>query len=325
MKVGIIGSAGNVGSKRSNILVESFSGIEQHLFDIKDTKWYSNPVDFLRDNEMDAVFICVPHTLTKKLVIDALDMGIHVFAEKPPGVCLNDVNEMHNAYVRNKKKNKKLKLKFGFNHRYYHHVQLAKKTIMKGDLGKILWMRGLYGKVDFENWRADKTLAGHGILISQGIHMIDLFRYLSGEEFKNPKSLVSHFKKEWYEDDVMSLLESEKTGISAFLHSSCLMGQNTFNLMIGMEKGYIKINGLFTRTKSFGFPEEVRIAYNNICHFYGNPVEVVTTFGDDPSWTLEMKEFFDAIEKDQPIIHGTINDATEVMSIIDEIYKEDDR
>ena len=323
MKVGIIGSKGNVGSKRSDILVKSFSGIKQCLYDITDTKWFSNPVDFLKSTELDAVFICVPHTLTKALVIDALDMGMHVFAEKPPGICLNDVNEMHDAYVRNKKKNNKLKLKFGFNHRYYHHIQLAKKTIESGQLGRILWMRGLYGKVDFENWRADKELAGHGILISQGIHMVDLFRYLSGEEFENPKCLVSHFKKEWFEDDVMALMKSKETGISSFLHSSCLMGQNTFNLMIGMENGYIKINGLFTRTKSFGFPEEVRIAHNDLCHFYGNPVEVVTTFGDDLSWTLEMKEFFDAIEKDQPIVHGTLNDATEVMALIDKIYEAD--
>ena len=53
--------------------------------------------------------------------------------------------------------------------------------------GKILWMRGRYGKsVDsnyFNTWRAKKELAGGGILLDQGIHMLDLFNYLSGQEF----------------------------------------------------------------------------------------------------------------------------------------------
>ena len=40
-------------------------------------------------------------------------------------------------------------------------------------------MRGRYGKsVDekfFDEWRSKKDLAGGGILLDQGIHMIDLF------------------------------------------------------------------------------------------------------------------------------------------------------
>ena len=54
-------------------------------------------------------------------------------------------------------------------------------------MGKMLWMRGVYGKagsIDFDsNWRSYKKYSGGGILIDQGIHMLDLFRYLAKDEF----------------------------------------------------------------------------------------------------------------------------------------------
>ena len=55
-----------------------------------------------------------------------------------------------------------------------------KQMIDNGEYGKVLWMRGRYGKsVDksfFENWRAKRKYSGGGILLDQGIHMLDLFR-----------------------------------------------------------------------------------------------------------------------------------------------------
>ena len=57
--------------------------------------------------------------------------------------------------------------------------------------------------------------------------------------------------------------------------------------------------------------------------FYGNPVQTVTNFGEDDSWYLEIKEFFGCIKEEKPIKYGTINDAHQVMFLIDEVYKND--
>ena len=64
---------------------------------------------------------------------------------------------------------------------YFTRINFFSK---KKKLGKILWMRGVYGKagsIDFnKNWRNYKKYSGGGILLDQGIHMLDLINYFSG-------------------------------------------------------------------------------------------------------------------------------------------------
>jgi len=46
-------------------------------------------------------------------------------------------------------------------------------------------MRGIYGKskiISFQSdWRTRRELAGGGILLDQGIHMVDMMRLFAGE------------------------------------------------------------------------------------------------------------------------------------------------
>ena len=80
------------------------------------------------------------------------------------------------------------KLKYGFNHRYHDSVQEAVKLVQSGELGKLINLRGVYGKskiISFDSdWRTQRSIAGGGILLDQGIHMVDLIRLFAGE-FEN--------------------------------------------------------------------------------------------------------------------------------------------
>ena len=106
----------------------------------------------------------------------AIKKGLHVFCEKPPAMKLKDLDSVFQAYNSSDKI-----LKYGFNHRYHYSVIEAKKIIDSGKMGKLLWLRGAYGKagsIDYhKNWRNYKKYSGGGILIDQGIHMLDLIRY----------------------------------------------------------------------------------------------------------------------------------------------------
>ena len=69
------------------------------------------------------------------------------------------------------------------------------QIVDSGRYGQVLWLRGVYGKcggIQFENeWRNDRNIAGGGILLDQGIHMLDLCRFFCGD-FDQVKSLVTY-------------------------------------------------------------------------------------------------------------------------------------
>lgn len=86
--------------------------------------------------------------------------------------------------------------------------------------------------------------------------------------------------------------------------------------------GYISLNGLLTATKSYG---EERITYyrkdlKQNSDKLGNPIEHTMSFYEDNSWDYEMAEFYDAVRNGKPIQNGTINNAIEVMRMIETIY-----
>ena len=279
--------------------------------------------EIINDKNIDVIIICTPNYLNKQLTIKALNAGKHVFCEKPPAFTAADILEIREA--ENMSNNK---LMYGFNHRHHDSIIKMKELIESGDFGKVLWMRGRYGKSVtedyFNEWRAKKELSGGGILIDQGIHMLDLFLYLSGG-FDTVKAEVTNlFWKMDVEDNAFVILKDSKTGKVASLHSTMSQWRHLFSLEIFMEKGYMVLNGLITSSMSYG-EEVLSIAKNRSAAPAATwKDEVKTQYVTNNSWRYEMEHFFNAIEKNQPIKIGNSNDALELMTIIDEIYKQKD-
>ncbi|MCM8542593.1 MAG: Gfo/Idh/MocA family oxidoreductase [Lentisphaeraceae bacterium] len=279
-------------------------------------------IDVISNPLIDAIIIGTPNYKIKDLVIAALQHGKHVFAEKPPGVSLLEVNEMKMVA----QKYPDLKVKFGFNHRYHQPVMMAKERISGGDYGDILWMRGRYGKSvdkDFKaSWRSKKELAGGGILLDQGIHMLDLMLYFI-DDFDEVKAFCQ--KQYWgldIEDNVFAMFRNPK-GQTASLHSTMTQWSNLFSLEIFLERGYMTLNGLLTSTGSYteNGKENITIssqrsaaplALNNELEKY--------EFDTDGSFQMEIKEFIQSIQKDSPIKIGTLSDALKLMGLIEKIY-----
>ena len=55
---------------------------------------YTNMTEMFRNEELDAIFLCVPPRLHPELTCEALDAGVHVWLEKPPGMFASEVEEM---------------------------------------------------------------------------------------------------------------------------------------------------------------------------------------------------------------------------------------
>lgn len=276
----------------------------------------------LVDSNLDVVFICTPNNVTPEATVYALERGRHVFCEKPPGRTLGDVQRICAA----ERASPAAKLIFGFNHRHHPGIIDAKALIDGGALGRILTVRGVYGKsggANFESsWRNDPGVGGGGILLDQGIHMLDLFRFFCGDFEEVTGMRTRGYWNIPVEDNAFVLLRT-RDGVMAQLHSTATSWKHTFRLEIGLECGYVIVSGLLSKTGSYGRETLTvgRKPEDGIRAALGNPREETTYYDVDPSWDLEVEHFVHAIVSGTPIVQGTSLDALRVMEIVDRVYQ----
>jgi predicted dehydrogenase len=322
---GIIGF-GKMGKIRANAIENSGAGNVLAIYDIippTDCTYQvaSSPDEIIESPHIDAVFVCTPNYYIPILCKQALCAGKHVFSEKPPGFNANQVQEV----IKAENTVGDRKLMYGFNHRHHQSIQRMKKIVKSGELGRVLWIRGRYGKeVDksfFNGWRANPELAGAGILLDQGIHLIDLTMYLGGE-FDEVSAIVSNlfWKINGIEDNVFAIFRDNHSGICASIHSTMTQWRYLFSLEVFMEGGALILNGLKTSSGAYG--EEVLAIKRNPSHLQDGRFESEEqiVYKVDTSWQSEIDHFFECINLDLPVRHGNSADALAVMKMIDKIY-----
>ena len=330
LKFGIIGF-GKIGKLRKEVIEELNIGKIIAIadpyanFDKTDSGIYSTS-DYheLLKQDINCVVVATPNNITAKAIIDSLNAGLHVFSEKPPGRNLKEVLDIRDAFI----KDTHLRLKFGFNHRDHYSVKEAKRIIDNGKMGALMWGRGFYGKaggLNFEKeWRSDREAAGGGILLDQGIHMVDLLNYFF-HEFTEIKSFVT--QSYWnipLEDNAFAVLRNDYNQHAIF-HSSSTQRKHLFRLELVFTEGYMILSGLLTGSRSYG-RETLIIAkrqFENETELVGNPSEEEIYFDDDRSWLYEMEDFRDCVVNQKPVIQGSIQDAINAMNIVEQIYKSD--
>ena len=331
LKVGIVGY-GKVGKIRHECInnnpyseVIGICDIDENVLNNSSVVYYTD-YNKLLDACPDMIFVCTYNRDIPKISIDAIARGIHVFSEKPPGRTLEDVKAIYDTVV----KNPGVKVKFGFNHRYHEVVIEAKSIVDRGRLGKVMWLRGIYGKAGgpgYDNgWRNNRDISGGGILIDQGIHMLDLFRYFSGEYDEVKSFINSSYWKVDVEDNVFAILRNSLIDQTAMIHSSATQWRHKFLLEIYMEKGYLEIDGILSSTQTYG-RESLKIArcvFDEKGYPLPNPQETMTYYEDDNSWNDEISDFIDCIMHDKPISNGGIEDAVKTMDLVQRIYRDDE-
>jgi len=287
---------------------------------------YQDYRDLIDDVQPDIVFVCTPNKFSTDVCVYALERGCHVFCEKPPGCNVADVQRIIVA----EKAHPKAKVMFGFNHRHHPAILEAKSIVDGQRMGRVMWLHGVYGKsggqgLAFEeSWRNDPVISGGGILLDQGIHMLDLFRFFCGDFQEVQAMLATAYWNVPVEDNAFVTLRNSK-GQIAQLHSSATLWKHTFRLHIGMEEGYLIAQGLLSQSGSYGREQLIigRKPRADEPHLaLGNPKEEVVYFDKDLSWTLQVQELVKCIQEDLPVIDSSTQDALRVMEIVEVAYKQ---
>ena len=174
----------------------------------------------LESENVDVVCICTPSGTHAKLAIKALEKNKHVVLEKPMAISSEECNGIISALERSQ-----AKITVISQMRTSPDVLRAAELVNSGKLGKIILaelnMRYYRGVEYYKgSWRGTKKMDGGGALMNQGIHGIDLIRYIMGP-IKNVQSIVRTLEHNIeVEDTAVAALEYENGALGVIVAST---------------------------------------------------------------------------------------------------------
>lgn len=271
--------------------------------------------DVIKDDDIQAVVIVVPHKFLAGIAARAIGAGKHVISEKPGARTVAELEPVVRLA-----KEKSLRYMVGFNHRFHPSHQAAKKLVMEGRIGEPQFMRAVYGfggRPGYDKeWRHDRDMSGGGELIDQGIHLIDLARWFLGDMEEAQGMNADLFWHSAVEDNAFLLLKT-KDGKVASLHASWSEWKPTYRLELYGLEGYLRIEGL---GRKYGGAE--RVFWARRTDQYGaSPEEMIECDPNaDNSLKDECREFASAIREGRAP-QPSADDGLAALKIVEAIYR----
>ena len=194
--------------------------------------------------DLDLISICTPSGLHKTHAVQCLKKGVNVLIEKPMALNKNDAKEIIN-FEKNIKK-----IFVCLQNRYNPTIQILKKALDKGELGKIyfvnvniFWNRD-QKYYDQDKWRGTKKFDG-GALMNQSIHFVDLLIWLFGP-IQKKQILRSRLARKIETEDTAAINIFFKKNILCSFSSTMLVNNKNYegSITIIGEKGTVKIGGI---------------------------------------------------------------------------------
>lgn len=264
--------------------------------------------------DVDIVIIATTNNSLAQISLAAVQAGKHVLVEKPAARSAQGLDDIITSAQENH-----IQVRVGFNHRFHPALQKARELVDSGELGELMFIRGLYGhggRIGYDReWRANPTVSGGGELIDQGVHLIDLSRWFLGDFTEIQGFAHTYFWDMPVDDNGFMLLRTPKQQ-TAFLHVSCTEWKNTFSFEIYGKKAKLHLEGL---GGSYGME---RITFYKMLPQMGPPDTTIWEYPrGDNSWALEFAEFLEDIRLHRQPSAG-LKDAQSALQIIEKIYKD---
>jgi predicted dehydrogenase len=163
---------------------------------VAETDWRA----LIARDDVQLIDIAAPGDLHAPIAIAALAAGKHVLCEKPLANTLAEAEAMKAAadaaYPRG------ARAMVGFNYRRVPALALARRLVEQGRIGRLRHFRAVYLQdwlADADapmTWRMRAERAGSGALGDLGAHVVDLARYLTGDELTGVCALSETFVRE---------------------------------------------------------------------------------------------------------------------------------
>ncbi|MBI2871895.1 MAG: Gfo/Idh/MocA family oxidoreductase [Chloroflexi bacterium] len=147
---------------------------------------YTSYEELLRDPEVSVVYVATPNALHAEQACQAAQAGKHVLCEKPMALTVADAEGMLRAC-----ESAGVKLGVTLQNRFHPAHQEMRRRIRQGEAGELLLLLGEYSRAllrPVSAWKTDPSLAGGGAVMGLATHVLDLFRFLTGQEVEEVRA-----------------------------------------------------------------------------------------------------------------------------------------
>ncbi len=270
-----------------------------------DAQLFTDYRTMLREADIDAVDICLPHHLHRDAIVAAAEAGKHVLCEKP--LCLTaaeaaDISEAVEASG--------ITVMCAHNQLFLPAVTYAKRLITEGILGRIFEVRttdSFYN--DFTpssmGWRADARLSGGGELMDTGYHPAYLLLHLAGGVPVEATAMLSRHRLEFMDgEDSAQVLVRFDNGVQGSLSTSWAFqpSGNTEKFSVVGELGSLYSDGTSLTFQLRGQDPVTRV------------------FDEVHEFAAEVEHFADSLIRNARPLH-THKEGIEVLGIILAAYE----
>lgn len=152
--------------------------------------WWSSYQAMLRESDVDAVIISLPHHLLAEAAITAAQHHKHILLEKPMGVTLTQAREVVDTC-----RTMGVRLMVNFVHRFRAEMRHAHSAIRSGSIGEPVLLVDIMssGRSDLPEWVWSRVASGGGMMMYNGIHSLDRLAWLSGSPIASVTAAMGTF------------------------------------------------------------------------------------------------------------------------------------
>jgi len=199
----------------------------------------------LNDPTVDAIDIAVPNCFHADMAMSAMRAGKHVLIEKPL-----DIDPIKARQVVEESKKHGVIASYVSQYRFSAGIELMKEVLANNGIGELICVNGTLmierGDVYYSEspWRADPGKSGGGVLIMNGIHVVDSLCYLLGRPEVVASRMICTSQKGFDPiDDTTSLILTFKRSVTAsLLFTKCADKNNQSRLEFVGRKGRVVLS-----------------------------------------------------------------------------------
>ena len=302
-------------------------------------KGYTDLDVLLESEKINIAAVFLPHCDCADAAIQCADKGIHLLVEKPIARTADEVRVVAEAVKRNH-----VKMTTGYCWRYHPVIKAMKDCIEQGLIGSIVTVeaRLAAGKVDRyiegnAQWMLERAKSGGGPMVNLGVHWIDLLCYLLQDNIQQVCAVNTKTSDTYdIEDTTVALLKFGKGAVgvlsTSYIVPDCF--PNGRDLYIGI-KGTKGVLSYAPRYE--GEQGSSGAGQTDILELYSDSEKLSGSSARKFVFDLDRvsgysgymgKAYVDdfvgsIIEGREPFI--TINQAIDVLDVVDAIYKSDQR